>query len=116
MKKFVVYDKADGRILRSGFCPDALLSAQGGPDHEVMEFERTNETHVLDGKLVRIEPPPRPAPTPEEVVAREEATYRQDVIDNMPDILLMIENRLNALEGKPPATAEQLKAKIRGKG
>lgn len=114
MKEFIVYDKSDGKIIRSGYCPDGLLADQGNAEQPVMEYSRTDETHVINGIPVRIDPVAPPPPTPEEIAAAEELAFLQEALAKVAKAFFNHENRLRALEGKASITWEQFKTAIRG--
>jgi hypothetical protein len=113
--KFIVYGKNDGSIRRMGTCPSSMLEAQAMEDEVAMEFVWKNENRVIDGVPVRIEPPAPPDPTEEEKEEKERAEYEAGVRERTPALLLDLENRVRALEGKVPLTEKQFVEGIRNK-
>jgi|SRR3990172_5231522 len=112
LKFYFVYDRQTGEILRSGACPDVDFDKQGQDGAVVGEGEIKNENYVVDGVPVYIEPPPPPPPTPEELAAIEDIQRLRLLQRVMFKVALNHENRIRALEGKQPVTAEQFKTAL----
>lgn len=112
MKRYIKYNKASGKIISSGMCPDTMFALQvrNDPEAELLEGEITNENYIVDGVAVYIPPPP---PTQEELDREALAMDRRLFIGKLIDVLFIIESRLRVLEGKPEITKEQLRDWLR---
>jgi hypothetical protein len=111
-KKYIKYDKSTGKILSTGSCSKSVFDLQviNRPNVAIMEGVIDNENHVIDGIAVYIEPPP---PTPEQEAWLKLRDDKRLFSARLIEILLIIENRLRVLEGKPEITKGQLRDWLR---
>jgi hypothetical protein len=113
MKRYYVFNRTSGEIIKHGICPDDHVSLQAmASDEEAVEGIITNENYVVDGVPVYIEPPSPPPPTPEELAAMEEMDRLRVMQKVTFKLAFNHENRIRALEGKQPVTAEQFKTAL----
>jgi hypothetical protein len=95
MKRYIVFRQSDGEIIKHGICAPGDFDLQAADGETAIEGEITNETHIIDGEPVRIEPP---SPDPSVVAEME---FVNSVTIAKAKIALDHENRLRVLEGKP---------------
>ena len=72
MKNYVVYD-LEGKILRTGTCPDDMIEIQAGENEMVMEGVVDDTKHrIKDGKIVEHKK------TPEEIEEETQANILRE--------------------------------------
>ena len=77
MKSFIVYAQ-DGKILRTGSCPDAMFDLQKDADELIMEGVANDASKIIqDGKIVE---KPAPSDTLKNDAAILELRLRRDLI------------------------------------
>jgi hypothetical protein len=112
MKPYIVFRKSSGVIVRSGYGDEGLFPLLCNVDEDILMDEIGDRTHVVDGIPIRVEPPP---PTTEQLAEKEETEHRNLVLAKTSDFMLDFENRLLALEKKPPVTKDEFKEQVKTK-